>query len=244
MRKIFIGSTIILMVFSRISNAGILDNMLEGIKSLEVPSQSTGSITDDTKLISGLKEALSIGTQNAVESVSKSDGYFGNQAIKILMPEKLQKVADVLSRVGYQKEVDDFTLSMNRAAENAAPKAAPIFMDAVKAMSFEDARKILNGGNTAATEYFKSKTFTSLYDTSKPIISESINQVGVTQKYKEMMGKYETIPFVPKESLDIDHYVTNKALDGLFYMLGEEEKKIRTEPAAQVTQLLKDVFGK
>lgn len=219
--------------------AGLLDDVMKGIGS-----HAKGQTDDDT-VVSGLKEALSIGTENAVKNVSKTDGYLGNQMIKILMPEKLQTVADVLGKVGYQKEVDEFILSMNRAAEKAAPKAASIFGDAVKQMTFEDARKILGGGNTAATQYFKVKTSDQLYQEFKPVISTSLGEVGATRAYKEMMGKYESpIPFMDKPSLDLDHYVTNKSLDGLFYMVGEEEKKIRTDPAARVTDLLKTVFGK
>jgi len=198
---------------------------------------------DENTIISGLKEALSIGTENAVRSVSQVDGYFGSEIIKILMPEKIQKVADVLGKVGYQQQVDNFILSMNRAAERAAPKTASIFGSAIKKMTLDDARGILDGGDTAATDYFKAKTSGTIYETFKPIISSSMNKVGVTRSYKEMMGKYTSLPFMQSESLDLDHYVTNKSLDGLFYMLGQEEKKIRTNPAGRVTELLKKVFG-
>ncbi len=199
---------------------------------------------DEQKVISGLKEALSIGTEQAVKNVSQLDGYFGHQAIKILVPEKIQTVANIMRKAGFNKQVDDFELSMNRAAEKAAPQAAAYFMESVKEINFEDAKKILDGKDTAATEYFKHKTAKKLYDAFKPSISSSMNEAGVTRYYKDMMGKYESLPFVPKESVDIDHYVTNKALDGLFYMVGEEEKKIRNDPAARVTDLLKQVFGK
>lgn len=230
---------IIAIVFSAAAaQAGFFDNLLKGLGG----AASQG--TDDSTVISGLKEALSIGTENAVKSVSQADGYFGNEMIKILMPEKIQKVADVLKMVGYQKEVDDFVMSMNRAAEKAAPKATAFFVDAIKQMNFDDARKILNGGDTAATDFFKTKTSDKIYEAFKPIISTSMNDVGVTRSYKQMMGRYESLPFVDKQSLDLDHYVTNKSLDGLFYMVGQEEKKIRTNPAARVTDLLKTVFGK
>jgi hypothetical protein len=221
--------------------AGPLDDAL---KSIKIP-QVSSSGPDEATTISGLKEALSIGSGNAVASVSKLDGYFANQAIKILLPEKIQTAADVLRKVGYQKQVDAFVLSMNRAAESAAPKARQFFIDAIKQMSFQDAMKILKGNETAATEYFKSKTFDNIYAAFKPSVSESMNKVGVTKSYKDMMGTYtKSVPFVKTESLDLDHYVTTKSLDGLFYMVGEEEKKIRTNPAARVTDLLKKVFGK
>jgi len=229
---------ITVFLFTTISYAGLLDDVIKTVGG------SGKGEPDESTIISGLKEALSIGTDKAVKNVSQVDGYFGNQVIKILMPEKIQNVADILRKVGYQKQVDDFVLSMNRAAEKAAPKAASIFVDAIKGMTIEDARKILNGGDTAATEFFKRKTHDKIYDAFKPIISSSMNDVGVTRSYKEMMGKYESLPFMSKESLDLDHYVTNKAMDGLFYMVGQEEKKIRTDPAARVTDLLKTVFGK
>ena len=235
-------SAIILFTFflsvSTFSYAELLDDIVKGVGG------GSKAERDDATIGSGLKEALTVGTENAVRNISKMDGYFGNKGIKILMPEKIQNVADVLSKVGFQKQVDDFILSMNRAAEKAAPKATGFFVDAIKQMSFEDAGNILKGGDTAATDYFKEKTSKNIYNAFKPEISSTMDEVGVTRSYKEMMTKYESIPLVKKETLDLDHYVTNKALEGLFYMVGQEEKKIRTDPAARVTELLKSVFGK
>jgi RNA binding exosome subunit len=238
MKRIFF-QVVVLIIFASSSLAISLDDVMKGVGS----AAKTGT-ADEGTVTSGLKEALSIGTENAVKSVSQPDGYFGNQMIKILMPEKIQKVADVLKMAGYQKQVDDFVLSMNRAAEKAAPQAASYFKDAIKEMTVEDATKILNGGDTSATQFFKGKTQDKLYAAFKPIVSSSMNEVGATRSYKEMMGQYESIPFISKESVDLDHYVTNKSLDGLFTMIGQEEKKIRTDPAARVTDLLKTVFGK
>lgn len=220
------------------ANAGLMEDLMKKGAGMGQPS---GPGND--QIVAGLKEALSIGTGNAVSATSKTDGYFGNQAIKILMPEKIQKVANALGKVGYQKEVDDFVLSMNRAAEKAAPQAKAIFIDAIHQMTVEDARKILDGGDTAATEYFKAKTSGKLYEAFQPIVSSSMNEVGTTRSYKEMMGKYTALPFASAESLDLDRYVTNKGLDGLFYLVGQEEIKIRKDPAARVTDLLKTVFG-
>lgn len=238
MKKIFLLGFVLFLTASSV-NAGFLDDLLKGVGSRPLKEG-----LDDNTIISGLKEALSIGTEKAVKNVSQIDGYFGNEVIKILMPEKIQKVANVLRAAGFQKQVDDFVLSMNRAAEKAAPKAAAIFISAIKEMTFEDAKKILNGGDTAATEFFKAKTSAKLYDAFNPIISSSMNEVGVTKSYKEMMAKYEAIPFVDKQSLNLDNYVTTKALDGLFFMVGEEETKIRKDPAARATELLRKVFGK
>ena len=229
--------TFLMIVLVPSSYAGLMEDLVKGAGL----GQKSGPGND--QITAGLKEALSIGTGNAVAATSKTNGYFGNQAIKILMPEKIQNVADVLGKVGYQKEVEDFVLSMNRAAEKAAPQAKAIFIDAIHQMTVEDARKILDGSNTAATEYFKIKTSGKLYEAFQPIVASSMNEVGTTRSYKEMMGKYTAIPFARTESLDLDRYVTNKAMDGLFYLVGQEEIKIRQDPAARVTDLLKTVFG-
>jgi len=196
------------------------------------------------KIASGLKEALQVGTENAVRSTGRLDGYFGNPKIKIPMPEKLQTMEKGLRAVGQGDQVDEFVLSMNRAAERAAPEAKAIFWDAIREMSFRDAEKILNGSDTAATEYFRRKTTERLATAFRPIVSDAMNQVGVTRQYKELVGRARSIPFLKTEDLDIDDYVVRKGLDGLFYVLGEEERKIRREPAARVTDLLKDVFGR
>ena len=196
----------------------------------------------DVRIASGLKEALQIGTESAVNLTGRLDGYLQNQAIKILMPEKLQALEKGLGLVGYGPQVDEFVLSMNRAAERAAPFAKQIFWDAIGEMTFDDARKILTGGDTAATEYFKANTSGKLTATFKPVVGKTMDEVGVTRQYRELVGLAQAIPFLKSETLDIDHYVVTKALDGLFHMVGQEERKIRTDPAARVTDLLKEVF--
>jgi hypothetical protein len=216
-----------------------LDQLLKGLGGLA----PQGGLTDAT-VASGLKEALQIGTQNAVNLTGKTDGYFQNQAIKILMPEKLRSLETGLRAIGYGPKLDEFVLSMNRAAERAAPSAKQIFWDAIGAMTFEDAQKILKGNETAATQYFRGKTSDTLTTAFRPIVEQATNEVGVTRQYKELVGRYQAIPFAKTESLDVDGYVVGKALDGLFLVLGEEEKKIRTNPTARVTDLLKEVFGK
>jgi len=213
----------------------------EILKSLGLDQEE--ELSDDT-VVSGLKEALQVGTGNAVDITGKLDGYFLNEAIKILMPEKLKAVEKGLRIVGYGPQLDEFVLSMNRAAERSAPFALDIFWDAIKEMSFTDARKILGGGDTAATEYFEDKTSERLTAAFNPMVKESMDSVGVTRQYKELVGRYAVIPFIKAEAFDLDQYVVSKALDGLFHVLGEEERKIRTNPAARVTDLLKKVFGK
>ena len=198
----------------------------------------------DAKIGSGLKEALKIGAENTVSLTGKTDGYFLNQAIKILMREKLRSLEKGLRAVGYGPQVDEFVLSMNRSAEQAAPFAKQIFWDALGEMTFEDARRIWSGTETAATDYFKGKTTDKLTATFRPVVEKTMNEVGVTRQYNELVGRFQAIPFVKSESFDIDHYVVTKALDGLFHVLGEEERKIRKDPTARVTDLLKEVFGK
>ena len=241
MRRIWIALCLAFCLGIPAAHAADVTDLL---KSIPLPAV-TGPAQDSATVASGLKEALSVGTKNAVGLLSGKDGYFANEAVKILLPENVRRLGDALRMAGYQKEVDAFVLSMNRAAEKAAPRAADIFAGAVREMSITDAQKILGGGNTAATEYFKSKTSTQLFDAFKPDISKSMSEVGVTRAYKAMTDRYTSmVPFAKVESLDLDRYVTNKSLDGLFYMVGQEETKIRTNPAARTTELLRKVFAK
>jgi len=196
------------------------------------------------KVASGLKEALQVGTENAVRETGRPDGYFGNPSIRIPMPEKLQTMEKGLRAVGYGDDVDEFILSMNRAAERAAPEAKAIFWDAIRAMSFRDAQKILNGSDTAATDYFRRRTSERLAAAFRPIVADAMNEVGVTRQFKELVGRAQSIPFLKLEEFDLDDYVVRKGLVGLFTVLAEEERKIRREPAARVTDLLKEVFGR
>jgi hypothetical protein len=198
----------------------------------------------DEKVVSGLKEALQIGSGNAVTLTGKIDGYFGNEAIRILMPDKLKTVEKGLRAVGFGSQVDDFVLSMNRAAESAAPHAREIFGDAIKQMSFQDARTILQGNETAATDYFKEKTSGKLAAAFRPAVEKSMQEAEVGRKYEKITSRYASIPFAKSPSFDINRYVVDKALGGLFHVLGEEETKIRKNPAARVTGLLKEIFGR
>jgi hypothetical protein len=225
--------------------SAVMAQDIKGAVTGALKSAGGGASAGSGEVAAGLKEALATGTGNAVQSLSKPDGYFSDAAAKILMPGKMQQAADVLKKAGYQREVDDFILSMNRAAEQAAPRARPIFEDAVKKMSFADAQKILKGGNTAATDYFKTKTSSELTAAFKPAIAESMNQVGVAQSYKALTDRYTSmVPFGKTDAFDLDGYVTQKSLDGLFVKVGQEEAKIRTNPAARTTDLLKKVFAK
>ncbi len=214
-----------------------IDKLLKGLGQ-----GSPGSGLSDAKIGAGLKEALQVATAKTVSLTGKTDGYFANQAIKILMPEKLRSLESGLRAVGYGGEIDEFVLSMNRAAERAAPQAKQIFLDAIGDMTFDDARKILNGGDTAATLFFKSKTTPRLTAAFRPVISKSMGEVGVTRQYKDLVSRFDAIPFAKSQAFDLDGYVVDKGLAGLFHVLGEQEKQIRTNPSARATDLLKEVF--
>jgi len=197
----------------------------------------------DAKIGSGLQEALKVGTENAVFQTSAIDGFLLNKAIKILMPKSIQSIEQPLRLVGFGPQIDDFVVNMNRAAEKAVPFAKEIFWDAIGQMTFDDARKILNGNDTAATDYFKAKTSKKLQTAFRPPVENVMNQVGVTRQYNDLMGRYQSVPFAKSITFDIHQYVTERATDGIFYVVAQEEKKIRTNPAARVSDLLKEVFG-
>lgn len=235
-------TTMVVFIIGFFVSSGAHAGLLEKVQEFRDRNLRSGSDLDADTVASGLKEALSIGAKNGIKEVSQVDGYFGNQMIKIMMPEKIRKTEKALRKIGLGKEADKFILSMNRAAEKAAPQALSMFRDAIREMTIHDAMKILKGNDTAATDYLKSKTFDRLYQSFMPVISASMNEVGVTQTFKHMMDKARSVPFLKKETVDLDQYVTGKALDGLFLMVGREEQKIRTNPSARVTELLKTVF--
>lgn len=217
---------------------GAMEDVLRG---LGVPA--SGGLTD-ARIAQGLKEALRVGTGNTVASTGKPDGYLRNPRIRIPMPSELESFERALRQVGFGPQVDRFVLSMNRAAERAAPEARAIFWDAIAGITFGDARRILQGGDTAATDFFRARTGAPLYAAFRPVVARSLSEVGVTRQYQALAARYHQIPFVARESLDLDHYVTSRALDGLFTVLAGEEQKIRTDPAARVTELLREVFGR
>jgi len=208
--------------------------------NLNAPSSTKSS---ESKIDLGLKEALKVGIKKTIKSLGKNNGYFANQNVKILLPEDMRKTETVLRGIGLGPKLDEFILSMNRAAEKATPLAADIFSTAITEMSFDDASKILKGGNTAATEYLKTKTSAKLLDLFQPAVRKTMNDYKVTKKFEAINDKVQTVPYANKfPNIDLNKYVSSKALDGLFYMLGQEETNIRTNPKARVTALLKDVF--
>lgn len=214
------------------------DRVLKGLGGI-----MGGGGLSDAKIGSGLQEALKVGTENAVVQTGTLDGFLLNKAIKILMPKPLQKIEQPLRLVGYGPQIDEFVVGMNRAAEKAVPFAKDIFWDAIGQMTFDDAKKILNGSDTAATDYFKSKTAKKLHAAFRPSVENVMKDVGVTRQYNDLIGRYKSVPFAQSITFDVNQYVTEKATDGLFYVVAQEEQKIRTNPAARVTDLLKEVFG-
>jgi len=194
-------------------------------------------------IIKGLKEALRVGTQNTVDVVSVVDGYFKNPNIHIPLPDNVKQLENLLRTMGMGGQVDAFLLSMNRAAERAAPQARDIFWDAITKMTFSDAKRILEGRDNEATLYFREKTGDRLTAAFTPIVHNAMADVGVTRIYQYLDAKMKTIPFADQFRFDLDQYVTAKALDGLFFMLAVEERKIRKDPQARVTEILRKVFG-
>lgn len=203
-------------------------------------ASKTGLSNDE--IVAGLKEALSVGSNKAAEKVSVADGFFKDAVIKILMPEEAKKAEQKLRALGMGKQVDNAILSMNRAAEDAAKSAAPIFINAVKSMSFSDALSILRGSDDAATNYLKQKTSNALTEAFAPVIDKSLEKVNATKYWETVFTTYNKFS-ADKVNPDLKAYVTEKALAGIFYQLALQEKDIRKNPVARTSEILKKVFG-
>ena len=246
--------TLSLLFAAAISNAQTLNNMWNTVKTnsttiistattaITGTSTSTPSLTND-EVIKGLKEALSIGTNNSSASASKADGYLKNAKLFIPWPAEAQQMKTKLIQLGYQKKVDEFETSLNRAAEEAAKSAAPIFVDAVTGMSIGDGFTILKGSDTAATHYLREKTFAPLKQKFMPTVNQAISTVKVTSYWTPLVTIYNKLPGVKKQNPDLNDYVCTKAINGLMVLIADEETKIRKDPMARVTDLLKKVFG-
>jgi hypothetical protein len=207
----------------------------------------TGTSSSDTlsknDIVNGLKEALRVGIANGAAKASITDGFFKNELIKIMVPPEARKVENTLRQMGLGKEVDRFVLSLNRAAEDAAKKSKPIFFSAITSMTITDALSILKGQDDAATVYLKKTTGTQLYKTFYPVVDSTLKLNNATKYYSDLVKTYNKIPLVQKVNPDLKQYATQKAIDGLFVLVAQEEKKIREDPAARVTDILKKVFG-
>ena len=218
-----------------------LDDILKKADAT-LQQRDTASLSD-SKIVAGLKQALEISTSKAVAATGRPDGFLKNEAIKISLPPKLETVGRGLRLLGMGDKVDELETGMNRAAEQATPQAKQIFLAALRKMTFEDARHILTGDDTAATEYFKRTSSVDLTTAFSPIVHTTMEHVGVVQQYDRVIKSAPGGSTIANE-FDLDKYVVGKTLDGLFYMLGQEEQKIRKNPAAQTTALLKEVFGR
>jgi len=213
-------------------DAGTIDKVLRG-----------DGVLDESTVAAGLKEALRVGTERSAATTSQFDGFYGNALIKIVVPEQYRGVASTMRDVGLGSSIDDFERSMNRAAEKASGEAIEVFWSAITQMSIADAFGILNGGETAATDYFRSRTTASLTARFQPIVQTKMEEVGVYNLYNELFAKYNALPIDKPEAVDIDEYVTARTVSGLFSVLEGEEKRIRDDPAARTTALLRKVFG-
>lgn len=231
-KKILLFLTVVLLLSS-----------CELLKEFEIPEQTGQTGLTEAEVANGLKEALNVGTKNAVSRLSKKNALYKNPRLKIPFPEEAKIVEEKLRQVGMGAVVDEFVRKMNHGAEQAMTKAKPVFMDAIRQMTIKDAWNILRGSDDAATKYFKGKTSGQLYRLFKPEIKKTLDEIRVTQAWKDVITKYNKLPFEKKVNADLPDYVTNKAMDRLFEQIAKEEKKIREKPVARVTELLEKVFS-
>jgi len=246
-RRLLIGALLAATPFSA-SAQSLLDqgrNLLDQAQGTAGGTPSAGAKLSQSEIGAGLKDALKVASQRVVGRVGKTDGYDGDPAIRIPLPGPLAKIEGPLKAVGAGGMLDDLQLKMNRAAEQAAPKALNIFVDAASKMSISDARAILTGPQDAATQYFKRTTSDSLAQSFKPIVDKSLSNVGAVKVFKSVQSKAETVPFAGQDvkGFDLTDFTVGKALDGLFHYLAIEEASIRSNPAARSTDLLRKVFG-
>lgn len=211
--------------------------------AISVPASAGLESISNADAVGGLRQALHDGSLAAVAKLGVQNGYFANPKVKIPLPPSLQKVEGALRFAGMKKQADELVLSMNRAAEAAAPEAKQLLVDAVKKMSVQDAKKILTGGDTAGTEYFRGATRTQLSQRFLPIIKKATDRVGLAQQYNSLAGQGVQLGLVKKDQATIEQYVTQKALDGLYFMIGEQEKAFRRDPVGASSDIVRKVFG-
>lgn len=246
MKKLFLS--ILLLSVSVLSAQSLKDKLKKNIDTLGKKGKAIVGGTEKPKLtndevVKGLKEALTVGTNNSSGMASKLDGYYKNPRIYIPWPAEAQEMKARLLKMGMEKKITEFETSLNRAAEEAAKKAAPVFIDAITNMSLQDGFAILKGADTAATNFLRKTTYSPLEEKFMPIVKEAINTVKVTSYWNPLVTTYNKLPGVKKQNPDLDKYVTNKAINGLMLLISDEEIKIRKDPAARVSDLLKKVFG-
>jgi hypothetical protein len=223
---------------------GLINSTKKAVGSGTLPGGSKGSNLSNSEVVSGLKEALNVGTRNATNRVSAVNGFLGNSLIKILMPPEAKKIETTLRSMGMGAYVDKAIVSMNRAAEDASGKAVPIFVNAITGITIQDGFSILKGPNDAATQYLKGRTTAELTSAFKPVIETSLNKVNATRYWAEIVTIYNKLPTTKQKiNPDLVAYVTERALNGIFVNIAQEEAQIRTNPAARITDLLRKVFG-
>jgi hypothetical protein len=231
----------VLFLVSGIAAMGQND-LFSTIKKKVTNSSGSSSLSSED-ITAGLKQALTLGAQKSADRLSAVNGFLGNKAVEILMPEQAQKVEKTLRSMGMGKLVDDAIASMNHAAEDASKSAAPIFVNAIKSMTVTDGLNILRGADTSATAYLRKSASPELTKAYTPVIDSALQKTGATKYWKDVFDTYNKIPLVSKVDPDLSSYVTQKAINGIFYYVAQEEIQIRKDPAAQVTDLLKKVFG-
>ncbi len=203
---------------------------------------ASNPLTND-EVISGLRDALTVGTNNSSAFASKIDGFYKNPTLFIPFPPEAQKVKDWATKLGMNDQLDKFVMTLNRSAEEAAKDAAPVFVNAIKGMSIGDGFAILKGSDNAATQYLRDKTTAELRQKFTPVVQNAINKVELTKYWSPIINNYNKVPFVEKQNPDLTAYVTDRAMEGLFKLIADEELKIRKDPVARVTDILKRVFG-
>jgi hypothetical protein len=230
----FLKATAVMFVLLTTGCAGL---------NAESINRALGGSLDSETVAAGLKEALRIGTERSTNTTAKVDGFYGNALIRIALPEQYDGAADALRTIGLGSQVEAFEVSMNRAAEQASAEAVAVFWAAITSMSIEDAFGILNGGNTAATDYFRGRTGAELSARFQPIVVKSMEEVGVYRLYEDLTARYNLLPIPKPAAVDLDAYITARTVGGIFIVLEQEEQRIREDPAARTTALLRKVFG-
>ena len=237
---------IILLWLPILSPAQSWDDLKKAADKLNTELKKTAkkvNVFSEKEAATALKEALNKGIEKGVNVLSLKDGFYGNKKVKIPFPPEASRISKKLKQLGMKKQINKVVLSLNRAAEDASISAKPIFVDAIKKMTIKDAISIVKGDSTAGTDYLNKNTNSALVEAFKPIIKSSLQKVKATKYWKDIMGVYNKIPSVKKINPDLEYYVTRKAIEGLFFMIAEEEIEIRKNPQKRITELLKKVFG-
>jgi len=240
MKKLLYTSLVAMALGASACTTAQVQQTIDGV----LAGTTTGGPVTQSEVASGLRQALEIGIKNGAGQASQVDGYYKNSLIRIPFPQDVQRVENTLRKIGLGSEVDKFVMTLNRGAEDAAKSAVPIFVSAIKQMTIQDAWGILKGDRDAATQYLKRTTTTQLTNAFKPVIRQSLDKTNATKYYADLVNRYNQIPLVQKVNPNLDEYATQKAIDGLFMLVAQEEEKIRENPVARTTELLRRVFTK